>query len=241
MKIELKNISKKYNNINALENVNTIFEKKETIAIIGNSGSGKSTLLRCINHLEDSYEGDVIINDKILTRRNRKILCSKIGMVFQQFNLFPHMNVLENIVYGPIRLLNQNKEQVIKRAISLLKEFSIDRKLRSNINNLSGGQKQRVAIVRALIMNPKIMLFDEPTSALDPEVIQDVIDIINKLKNNMMMVIVTHHIKFAKLIADRIIFMDGGKILADQRSDDFFTNPSSNRAKIFLENVETLI
>jgi len=162
-------------------------------------------------------------------------------MVFQQFHLFPHMNVLDNLTYGPINVIKLSKKKSEEKAILLLKQFGILEKIYSDPTDLSGGQKQRVAIVRALMMDPEVMLFDEPTSALDPEVVKDVIEIIAQLKNQMTMIVITHHIKFAKIIADRIVFMDKGKILADQPADSFFNKPSSHRARLFLENVGDLI
>ena len=162
-------------------------------------------------------------------------------MVFQQFHLFPHMNVLENLTYGPINVIKTNRNQSEEKATSLLKQFGILEKIYSYPADLSGGQKQRVAIVRALMMDPEVMLFDEPTSALDPEVVKDIIEIIAQLKNQMTMVVITHHIKFAKIIADRIIFMDHGKVLADQSANKFFKKPSSHRARLFLQNVGDLI
>ena len=211
------------------------------MVIIGASGSGKSTLIRCINNLENPTTGSVLIDGKKLTRRNRGKLCFKIGMVFQQFNLFPHMSVLENLTYGPINVIKANKKQSEEKATLLLKQFGILEKIYSYPMDLSGGQKQRVAIVRALMMDPEVMLFDEPTSALDPEVVKDIIEIISQLKNQMTMIVITHHIKFAKIIADRIIFMDQGKVLADQPADEFFEKPNSHRARLFLQNVGDLI
>ena len=239
--IELRNIAKYFGDTAALKEVNLKFNKTETAVVIGSSGSGKSTLLRSINNLDIPSSGSVLINGQELTRRNRGKLCFKIGMVFQQFNLFPHMNILDNLIYGPCRVLGMSKAQADTKAIELLRKFGIIDKRLDYPMRLSGGQKQRAAICRALMMDPEVMLFDEPTSALDPEVVKDIIEIIKLLKSQMMMIVVTHHIKFAKVIADRIIFMDNGKVLADQAAEDFFTKPKSHRARLFLQNVENLM
>ena len=239
--IALQNVSKDFAGQQAITDINLVFDKRETVVIIGASGSGKSTLIRCINNLENPTTGSVLIDGKKLTRRNRGKLCFKIGMVFQQFNLFPHMSVLENLTYGPINVIKANKKQSEEKATLLLKQFGILEKIYSYPMDLSGGQKQRVAIVRALMMDPEVMLFDEPTSALDPEVVKDIIEIIAQLINQMMIIVITHHIKFAKIIADRIIFMDHGKVLADQPADEFFEKPNSHRARLFLQNVGDLI
>lgn len=239
--IQLKNVSKKFSSNYAIKDVNLTFDKRETVVVIGSSGSGKSTLLRCINNLENPTKGYVLIDGKRLTRRNRSKLCFKIGMVFQQFNLFPHMNVMENLVYGPHHVKNMKKTNAEEKAKDLLKQFGISNKQFAYPLRLSGGQKQRVAICRALMMDPELMLFDEPTSSLDPEVVKDIIEIINVLKTQMAMIVITHHIKFARIIADRIIFMDHGQILADQPAKEFFTAPKSHRARLFLENVGDLI
>lgn len=239
--IILENVSKKFGVHEAISNINLTFDKRETVVIIGSSGSGKSTLLRCINNLENPTSGSVLINGKKLTRRNRGKLCFRIGMVFQQFNLFPHMTVLENLTYGPVNVIKVKHKDAGEKARGLLKQFGVLSKVHSYPSDLSGGQKQRVAIARALMMDPEVMLFDEPTSALDPEVVKDIIEIIAELKNQMTMIVITHHIKFAKVIADRVIFMDHGKILADQPAAEFFKKPVSHRARLFLENVGDLI
>ncbi len=239
--IVLENITKKFGDNVALKNVNLTFDKKEVVAVIGASGSGKSTLIRCINNLETPTSGKVIVNNKTLTTKNRAKLCLKIGMVFQQFNLFPHMNVLENLVYGPINVLGMGKIEAHDKAVSLLSQFGIIEKIDIHPKYLSGGQKQRVAICRALMMDPEVMLFDEPTSALDPEVIKDIIEIINNIKQQVQMIVITHHIKFAKAIADRVVFIDKGVILADQPANEFFSKPKSQRAKLFLANIGDLM
>jgi len=239
--IRLEKISKKYDKHYAIKDINLNFIENETIAIIGSSGSGKSTLLRCINNLEEPTHGHIFINDEKLTYKNKKRLCLKIGMVFQNFNLFPHLNIVDNLTYAPINVLGIKKDVAKIEAAKFLEKFSLKQKLTSWPKDLSGGQKQRVAICRALMMNPEIMLFDEPTSSLDPEIIKDVIEAILLLKTQMTMLIVTHHIKFARAIADRIIFMDHGLILANQPTQEFFDKPDSHRARLFLENVGDLI
>lgn len=239
--IKLQNLCKKYDAEYAIKDINLNFSNREVVTIIGPSGSGKSTLLRCINYLEIPTSGSVIINDRKLTIRNKDKLCLKIGMVFQNVNLFPHMNVMNNLIYSPINVLNLPKSACHAKATELLNKFGLSQKLSSMPMDLSGGQKQRVAICRALMMNPEIMLFDEPTSALDPELIKDVIEIISKLKTEVSMIIVTHHVKFAANISDRVIFMDKGRILTDQDKESFFSKPKSHRARIFLENVGDLM
>ncbi len=239
--IILDNISKNYSKTYAIKNISLEFKKKETTTIIGSSGSGKSTLLRIINALEIPTSGHVLIDDKKLTQKNKRNLCLKIGMVFQDFNLFPHLNVQNNLVYAPINILKIKQIVAISKAEKLLKQFGLKQKITAFPVNLSGGEKQRVAICRALMMNPQIMLFDEPTSALDPENIKDIIEIISLFKSQMTMIVVTHHIKFAKSIADRVIFMDHGQILADQPAVEFFKKPKSYRARLFLKNIGDLM
>ncbi len=235
--ISVEELSKKYAKQYAVKNASFKVADKEVVAIVGPSGSGKSTLLRCINRLEEPSSGHVYVNDKKITAKSASKLRLKIGMVFQHFNLFPHMNVMENLIYGPLKVLNIAEEVATKKAEVLLKKFGLSNKARSKPNDLSGGQKQRVAIARALMMGPEIMMFDEPTSALDPEVVQDVVEVIKSLKSEMTIIIVTHHIKFAKALADRIIFMDQGQILCDQKNKDFFEKPKSHRARLFLEKL----
>ena len=239
--IRLEKISKKYDKNYAIKDISLNFVANETIAIIGSSGSGKSTLLRCINNLEEPTDGQIFINDEKLIYKNKKRLCLKIGMVFQNFNLFPHLNVMDNLIYAPINVLGVERNVAEFEAKKSLEKFNLKQKATAWPKNLSGGQRQRVAICRALMMNPEIMLFDEPTSSLDPEIIKDIIEAISLLKAQMTMIIVTHHIKFAKFVADRIIFMDHGIILANQPTKEFFEKPKSHRARLFLENVGDLI
>ncbi|MEY3197290.1 MAG: Glutamine transport ATP-binding protein GlnQ [Pseudomonadota bacterium] len=235
--IEIEELSKKYSGHYAVKNVSFKILKKETVAIVGPSGSGKSTLLRCINQLELPSSGNIYIDGKKLLPSSARSIRGKIGMVFQHFNLFPHMNVLENLTYAPMSVKGMNQEKAKTKAIEFLQRFNLNHKSHFMPHNLSGGQKQRVAIARALMMQPEIILFDEPTSALDPEVIGDVADVIASLKHEMISIVVTHHIRFAKAIADRIIFMDQGQILCDQTNEEFFQKPKSQRARLFLEKV----
>jgi polar amino acid transport system ATP-binding protein len=239
--IILDKVSRNYGKTYAIKDISLEFKKKETIAIIGSSGSGKSTLLRIINALEVPTSGHVLIDDKKLTQENKRKLCIKIGMVFQAFNLFPHLNVQDNLIYAPVNILGMKQMAAIAKAEKLLEQFGLKQRITAFPVNLSGGQKQRVAICRALMMNPEIMLFDEPTSALDPENIKGIIEIISLFKGQMTMIVVTHHIKFAKVIADRIIFMNHGQVLADQPAVEFFEKLKSHRARLFLENVGDLM
>ena len=235
--ILVENLAKKYSGHYAVKNINFKVDKQETVAIVGPSGSGKSTLLRCINHLEEPSSGNIIIDGQKLTSKSSNKLRLKIGMVFQHFNLFPHMNVLENLIYSPCKVRRMKEELAKEKAIALLEKFGLSNKSHFMPNNLSGGQKQRVSISRAIMMDPEIMLFDEPTSALDPEVIGDVAEAILLLKSEMTIIVVTHHIKFARAVADRIIFMDQGQVLCDQPRDEFFEKPKSQRARLFLNKV----
>ena len=211
------------------------------IAIDGPSGSGKSTLCRCINGLEIVDKGKVIIEGQEIDYNNEKQAAnarSKMGFVFQHFNLFPHLTVLENMMLGPVEVQKRDKEEVKQEAIALLDRVGLKEKANEYVNKLSGGQKQRVAIVRALCMKPEIMLFDEPTSALDPEMVKEVLDVMRELaKENMTMVVVTHEMNFAKEVASRIIFMDEGKIVEENTPKEFFENPTQQRTKDFLAKV----
>lgn len=239
--IALDKVCKRYGKAYALKNISLDFSIKETVVIIGPSGSGKSTLLRVLNNLEEPTNGYLLVDGKKLVPKAGRKLRLKVGMVFQNFNLFPHLNVCDNLIYAPIHVLKMQKAEAILKAEDLLGKFGLKQKFTYFPTNLSGGQKQRVAIARALMMNPEIILFDEPTSALDPENIKDVIENITLLKGQTKMVVVTHHLKFAKAIADRIIFMDQGQILANQPVKEFFTKPASHRARLFLENIGDLM
>lgn len=241
MILELENIHKKFGKNTALKNINLSINKHETVCIIGPSGSGKTTLIRCINKLEEPSSGIVRINGKEITKKNHKKLTSKIGMVFQHFNLFPHFTILDNLTYPAIQISKMKKNKAEEKALDLLEKFGIKNKADLMPSSLSGGQKQRAAIARCLMMDPELILFDEPTSALDPEVIREITNTINDLKQNTTMVIVSHHVKFAKNIADRIVFMDQGMILDDLPVDKFFEKPKSQRARLFLRNTEGYI
>lgn len=238
--IEFIDVQKYFGSFHVLKDINLTIRQGEVVVIIGPSGSGKSTLLRCINRLEPISAGELYVNGvpvhdkKIDINRFRR----EIGMVFQHFNLYPHKKVLDNIVLAPVKVLGLPKDQAVERAMSYLKRVGIADKADSYPSQLSGGQQQRVAIARGLAMNPKIMLFDEPTSALDPEMIGEVLDVMRSLAHHgMTMVIVTHEMGFAREVADRVIFMDEGRIVEDSASDSFFDNPGGDRAKVFLSRL----
>ncbi len=238
--ITVKNLRKSFGNLEVLKDINAEVKEKEVICVIGPSGSGKSTFLRCLNRLEEISGGQVIINGHDIT--DKKVDLNKVrqevGMVFQQFNLFPHKTVLENITLGPIKIHSTEKTAAEKLALELLDKVGLREKANSYPGELSGGQKQRVAIARALAMNPKIMLFDEPTSALDPEMVGDVLEVMKQLaKEGMTMVVVTHEMGFAREVGDRVIFMDGGYIVEENEPNALFGNPQHERTKAFLSKV----
>ena len=238
--IKIKDLKKKYGNLEVLKGISTVIKEGEVISIIGPSGSGKSTFLRCINRLEEPTSGEIIINNKNILKRGADInkIREEIGMVFQHFNLYPHKTVLENITLGPIRLKKISKPKAEQLAMELLEKVGLADKRDAYPNKLSGGQKQRVAIARALAMNPKIILFDEPTSALDPEMIGEVLEVMRELAHaGMTMIVVTHEMGFAKNVANRVFFMDGGYILEDTKPAELFENPKTERAKEFLDKV----
>ncbi|WP_284703651.1 amino acid ABC transporter ATP-binding protein [Clostridium swellfunianum] len=239
--IEAINVTKKFDNLVVFENINVNVKKGEVLVIIGPSGSGKSTFLRCLNHLEEINAGSIKIEGELLDYKNKKGLRNiilKMGMVFQNFNLFPHKTVLDNVMIAPLTVKNENKEEVLERSKKLLTKVGLSDKMDYYPSKLSGGQKQRVAIARALAMNPDLMLFDEPTSALDPELVGEVLNVMKDLANEgMTMVVVTHEMGFAKEVANRVIFMDGGKIVEQDTPETIFTNPKEERTKAFLEKV----
>ena len=239
--IETKNLTKKFGTLTVFEGLNVTVEKGKVLVIIGPSGSGKSTFLRCLNHLEEPNLGEVFIEGEKLNIKNKKHMrniIEKVGMVFQNFNLFPHMTVLQNVMEAPITVKHEAKEEVLKRAEEIVEKVGLKEKLESYPSKLSGGQKQRVAIARALAMRPDIMLFDEPTSALDPELVGEVLGVMKDLaKEGMTMVVVTHEMGFAKEVADRVIFMDGGKIVEEGTPEEFFTAPKEQRTKEFLNKI----
>lgn len=238
--IEIKNLNKKFGNNHVLKGINTNISKGEVVVIIGPSGSGKSTFLRCLNKLEEINDGNIIFEGTDITDKNIdiSIFRQKMGMVFQHFNLFPHLTVLENITIAPIKVKKVEKDVIEKEAINLLKLVGLEDKANAYPSSLSGGQKQRIAIVRALAMNPDVMLFDEPTSALDPEMVGDVLEVMKNLaKNGMTMIVVTHEMGFAKEVASRVIFMDSGNICEDSTPKEIFENPKNPRTIEFLSKV----
>jgi ABC-type polar amino acid transport system ATPase subunit len=236
MIIKLTKVTKNFNNLTVLKDIDLEIKSKELLCIIGPSGSGKSTILRSIIGLEKISSGKITFDDEILLNDINSPFTKKVGMVFQNFNLFSHFTVLENLTYAAILNFNYSKEEANKRAYELLEKFQLSQKIHNLPKDLSGGQKQRVAICRALMLNPEILLFDEPTSALDPNSIQGLIKVILELKSTITIVVVTHFVHFAKTIADRVVFLNHGIILSDQKSDEFFSNPTSFAAKTFLEN-----
>ncbi|MCR5318195.1 MAG: amino acid ABC transporter ATP-binding protein [Treponema sp.] len=237
--LEIKNLEKSYREAGGiLRGVSLNVEKGEVVVILGPSGCGKSTLLRCINGLESIQGGEIYLDGELISNRKKDmhIIRQKVGMVFQSYDLFPHMTVLKNVMLGPIKAQKRNRDEVVKRAESLLDRVGLLEKKDAYPRQLSGGQKQRVAIVRALCMNPDLLLFDEVTAALDPEMVREVLDVMVDLaKEGRTMLIVTHQMEFAKAVADRIVFIDDGIIVEENTPGEFFTSPKSDRAKKFLE------
>ncbi|MBW9310301.1 amino acid ABC transporter ATP-binding protein [Fusobacterium nucleatum] len=238
--INIENLSKNFGNLKVLKNISTTINKGEIISIIGPSGSGKSTFLRCINKLEEPTEGHIYIDSMDLMDKKTDInkIRERVGMVFQHFNLFPNMTVLENLTLSPTMVKKESKEEAEKYASYLLEKVGLSDKANSYPTQLSGGQKQRIAIARALAMKPEVILFDEPTSALDPEMIKEVLDVMRDLaKEGMTMLIVTHEMGFARNVGNRILFMDNGEIIEDCSPRNFFENPTNERIKDFLNKV----
>ena len=238
--IEMNNVHKWFGDLHVLNDVNLKVNKSEKIVICGPSGSGKSTLIRCINRLEEHQRGEIIVEGTELTNDSRSIerIRGEVGMVFQQFNLFPHLSILDNVTLAPIWVRKTPKAQAIDKAMEYLKRVQIDDQAFKYPSQLSGGQQQRAAIARALCMEPRIMLFDEPTSALDPEMIKEVLDVMVGLaEGGMTMIVVTHEMGFAKEVADNMIFMDEGRIVEKAKTKDFFNNPKSDRTKLFLSQI----
>ena len=238
--IEMKNVNKWFGDFQVLKDVNLDVNQKQKIVVCGPSGSGKSTLIRCINRLEEHQEGDIIVDGNTLTEDTKNIeqIRSEVGMVFQQFNLFPHLSVLDNCTLAPIWVKKLPKKEAEDLALEHLERVQILDQAQKYPGQLSGGQQQRVAIARALCMKPKIMLFDEPTSALDPEMIKEVLDVmVNLAKQGMTMIVVTHEMGFAKEVADQMIFMDEGMIVEKADTKEFFDNPKSDRTKLFLSQI----
>ena len=240
--IQVKNLEKHYNDgaIHALDGVSLEIDKGEVVVIIGPSGSGKSTLLRSLNLLETPTAGQILVDGVDITNKHVDINLhrQKMGMVFQHFNLFPHMTILRNMTLAPMKLRKKSKEEAEAMAMELLAKVGLESRAGDYPSQLSGGQKQRVAIVRALCMEPEVMLFDEPTSALDPEMVGEVLDVMKDLaRAGMTMVCVTHEMGFAREVGTRVVFMDGGRILEEGTPADIFTNPQSDRLKAFLAKV----
>lgn len=237
--IELKDVRKSFGKNEVLKGINLQIDKGEVVVIIGPSGSGKSTVLRTMNYLEEPTSGHVIVDGMDLSDKNKlNAVRTEVGMVFQNFNLFPHMIVLDNLTLAPVNVRKTDKKEAQDIAIKLLERVGLADKAQMYPDSLSGGQKQRVAIARALAMKPKVMLFDEPTSALDPEMVREVLDVMKSLADEgMTMVIVTHEMGFAKEVADRVLFVDGGQILEDGTPAQVFDAPSSDRTKLFLSKI----
>jgi polar amino acid transport system ATP-binding protein len=250
MMVKMENVAKSFGTLEVLKNINFEVTKGEVVCIIGPSGSGKSTILRCLNHLERITSGRVFVEGRLVDERVKgkdqlKIsqkqvseICTELGMVFQRFNLFPHMTVLGNIIEGPITVKKVPKVEAVKYAEELLKKVGLEDKRDEYPSRLSGGQQQRVAIARALAMKPKIMLFDEPTSALDPELVGEVLEVMKELaREGMTMIVVTHEMGFAREVANRVLFMDRGEILEEDKPENIFSNPKHERTKSFLQKV----
>ena len=238
--IELKGVNKWFGDFQVLKNVDLTVGLKQKIVVCGPSGSGKSTLIRCINRLEEHQEGQIVVDGIELTKATKDIekIRAEVGMVFQQFNLFPHLSIVDNCALAPIWVKKMPKKEAEELALQQLEQVHISDQARKFPGQLSGGQQQRAAIARALCMKPKIMLFDEPTSALDPEMIKEVLDVMVELaKGGMTMIVVTHEMGFAKEVADQMIFMDEGMIVEKASTKDFFANPKSDRTKLFLSQI----
>ena len=238
--IKVKNLHKQFGDLKVLNGINEHIEAGEVVVVIGPSGSGKSTFLRCLNLLEDVTEGEIYVDDDMINAPSVDVnlIRQKMGMVFQHFNLFPHLSIMDNITLAPVLLKKMTKEEAVKKGQELLTTVGLLDKADAYPAQLSGGQKQRVAIARALAMNPEIMLFDEPTSALDPEMVGEVLDVMKDLaKSGMTMVIVTHEMGFAREVASRVLFMDQGQILESGTPDEVFNHPKNERTKNFLSKV----
>ena len=236
--IQVKGLKKNFGALQVLKGVDAAIEENEVVCIIGPSGSGKSTFLRCLNRLEEITEGEILIDGVHLSKENENEVRTEMGMVFQSFNLFPHMSVLDNVTIGPRKVRGIDRKEAEKKALELLARVGLRDTADGYPSSLSGGQKQRVAIARALAMNPKIILFDEPTSALDPEMVGEVLDVMKGLTHGgMTLVIVTHEMGFAKEVADRVLFMDEGYIIEQGTPDEIFSHPKEERTKNFLSKV----
>ena len=237
--IDIKDLHKSFGKLDVLKGIDLQIAEKEVVVIIGPSGSGKSTLLRCINYLEEPTRGNITVDSIALDNvANINKVREEVGMVFQRFNLFPHMTVLENIILAPMKVRHATKEEALETAKALLTKVGLEDKIHAYPGQLSGGQQQRVAIARALAMKPKIMLFDEPTSALDPEMVKEVLDVMKELaREGMTMVVVTHEMGFAREVASRLLFVDDGRIIEQGNPREVFENPQEERTKIFLSKI----
>jgi glutamate/aspartate transport system ATP-binding protein len=238
--ISIRNVSKAYGSFQALKNCSTEVSKGEVIVVCGPSGSGKSTLIKCVNGLETFQQGDIVVNDISIgdPKTNLPKLRSHVGMVFQHFELFPHMSITENLAIAQVKVLGRDRDEAIARGLKLLDRVGLRTQAEKYPGQLSGGQQQRVAIARALSMDPICMLFDEPTSALDPEMINEVLDVMVELaREGMTMMVVTHEMGFARKVAHRVVFMDQGQIVEDEKKDAFFDHPRSERARVFLSKI----
>ena len=239
--IELRHVDKHYGALHVLKDINLEIDRGEVLVVIGPSGSGKSTLCRTINRLETIDSGEILIEGEPLPQEGKELARTRaeLGMVFQQFNLFAHKSILDNVTLGPIEVLGLSKDEAEKRAMSLLERVGVAEQAKKVPAQLSGGQQQRVAIARSLAMNPKAMLFDEPTSALDPEMINEVLDVMTELaRGGMTMVVVTHEMNFARRVCNRVIFMADGAIVEEGTPDEFFDNPKTQRARDFLNSIK---
>ena len=236
--IEIKGLCKSFGDHEVLKGIDQNVEEGEVLCIVGPSGSGKSTMLRCINRLEEPTGGEIYIDGELVTEKNVDAMRTKMGIVFQSFNLFPHKSVLENLTIGPINVKKADKKESEEKGVALLERVGLAEKANEYPRNLSGGQQQRVAIARALAMDPEVMLFDEPTSALDPEMVGEVLDVMKSLaRDGMTMIVVTHEMGFAKEVADKVIFMDGGYIVEQGTPDAVLNHPQMERTKDFLSKV----
>ena len=238
--IKVKNLHKKFGNLTVLDGIDEHIEQGEVVVVIGPSGSGKSTFLRCLNLLETASDGEIYVDDIQINapKVNVNEVRQKMGMVFQQFNLFPHLTIMDNITLAPVLLKKMTKAEAVRRGQELLERVNLAEKADAYPAQLSGGQKQRVAIARALAMNPEIMLFDEPTSALDPEMVGEVLDVMKDLaKSGMTMVIVTHEMGFAREVASRVLFIDQGQVMESGTPEEVFNNPKNERTQLFLSKV----
>ena len=238
--IKVKNLHKQFGDLQVLNGIDEHIQKGEVVVVIGPSGSGKSTFLRCLNLLEESTDGEIYVDDELITAPKIDVnrIRQKMGMVFQHFNLFPHLTIMGNITLAPVLLKKMTKEQAEKRGKELLERVGLAEKANAYPAQLSGGQKQRVAIARALAMDPEIMLFDEPTSALDPEMVGEVLEVMKDLaRSGMTMVIVTHEMGFAREVASRVLFMDQGVVMEQGTPEEIFSNPKNERTKLFLSKV----